>query len=528
VHNAAVINVLAELERAQVEFVPVSQDEVKIVCPFHKDSSPSCCVNTAGKGFNCPVAGCGASGDIISLLCGILKVNRPTMVADLATRYHLTRDKTVSIDVIERWHSNIWKAYPLLKELRNRGVVDELIRRWRLGEHQGRVTIPIWNALKECVNVRRYMPGAPAAQKMLNMKGFGGIRLYPEDQMSYETILLTGGECKAIVAADQLNPHNIGAVCATAGEDNLTTEILNRFKDKNVIVCMDIDDAGQAAAERHCKDLAPLAASVKNLVLPLDKAKHPKGDINDFVGAEQGELFPILDQAVAFVATTQSRNAEDDSPATVLQLHQAYHADNAGKRVVVKATVCSMDLAPYIVPNELTIICRKDQDYCALCPVKLERRDDFSIRPESASVLEFVGTGISGHLEVVKKSVGIPRQCRACDYDVTSHYNVEDVKLSGQLDIQNRDSDSRNLPALCIGKGLELNEGYECTGRMWPHPKNQQAILLISAYKPTEDALSQFTLQQEEAEELTTFWPEQEWSAERIEEKIGNIYADLE
>ena len=80
-------------------------------------------------------------------------------------------------------------------------------------------------------------------------------------------------------------------------------------------------------------------------------------------------------------------------------------------------------------------------------------------------------------------------------------------------------------PAICIGEGLELNESYQLTGRVYPHPKTQQSTLLISKYEPAVDALS--TYKCENLEELKAFQPD-EWTVGGIRKKLNNVYEDFE
>ena len=132
------IAVLAELERCGWAWEYGSETSYKVRCPFHDDQSPSGSVDIETGDFRCFTAGCGASGDFVQFLARVLKTNRATMIAELSTRYDFDEEKIVEGDQVERHHSRIWSAAPMLAELRKRGVSDESIRRWRLGEEKCR------------------------------------------------------------------------------------------------------------------------------------------------------------------------------------------------------------------------------------------------------------------------------------------------------------------------------------------------------------------------------------------------------
>lgn len=522
--NLSNIQALAEFERAGIVYEFAGGDEVKICCPFHADSSPSCFINIYKRLFKCQTAGCEANGDVIDLIARYLKTPRFVVVTDLATRYDLEEGKIIDPQVIERHHQAIWKAEALRNELYRRGLNDQLIRYYRLGEDKGRISIPVTSPTGAYINIRSYLPGAPGKDKMRNMPGYGGADWFPVEQLYYRHIVLTGGECKAIVGAYQLNEHEIGCITVTCGEGNLPAELVKQLAGKLVYVVMDIDAAGRKAAARHCEHIRIVADFVSDILLPLDITKHPKGDLNDFA-AEGGDLKSLIDVCTEYVPDRTDWLKADESEPIPLDLGVAIHAENANKRMLVKGLVSSMDTTPYLIPKEVVIECSKNQKECGICPVYLQKAASFTIPAESPAILEFIGTSDSVQLEVVKKLIGIPKSCRASDFVKLSEYNVEDTFISPQLDMSSKSSDRQPIPAMCVGTGLAMNEAYDMTGKLLANPKNQQATLLISNHKTSVDALSNFQLT--EPEQLGNYWPT-EFSVEAIQEKLDHIYADYE
>lgn len=518
------ISVIAELDRMSVPYQWAGDDEIKIRCPFHVDEHPSCDVSVSKRVFKCHGANCvgSAGGDFVTLMAGILKRPRFLVLEELATRYDLADHKIVEPEAVERWHQDIWLAGPLLAELRKRAVTDEDIVKHKLGEDNGRITIPVTNQRGDVVNVRRYLPGAPGNEKMRNMRGRGSARLFPEDQMSYPAVMLCGGEIKAIVAARQLNPHGVGAVCATMAEDLLPPEMLKRFAGKAVYVCEDIDAHGRAASEKNCIGLKPLAAEVYDVLLPLDAEKFPKGDINDFV-FNGGDLWALIENLEPWAGPLRT-TLHDEEPIK-LHLAAATSAKYAAQRVTVNAIVATMDTAPYVVPKTVIVRCDKSQPFCSVCPAWSSLDGKFEIHPEHGAILAMVSTSKRHLPEALMEAVGVPRACRVCEFDAQTYYNAEDARLTPQLELTERASDARLQPAICIGEGLDLNEPYEFTGRMYPHPMTQQSTLLISRYDPTRDALSTYTPQ--DTESLKTFRP-REWTIAGLDEKLDDLYGDLE
>jgi len=526
------ISALNELERCGCKYEFATDDEVKVLCPFHDDKTPSCSINVKKNLFICHTAGCKATGDIVTFLTKVLNTTRRVMFEDLSTRYEFENVKVIDSSAVERWHNLVWTAKPLLKQLYKRGVTDDLIRQYRIGLDDGRISIPITNSNGLIVNVRRYLPGAPSSEKMKNKRGHGGIRLFPLEQLKYKTIIICGGELKAIVTASKLNKHGIGAITATAGEGNWDPKFNLSFKDKDVYVCLDIDKEGNKSADSLCARLKKDVNSIHKIDLPLDIDKYPTGDVNDYFGVEKKTDKDFL-KLIGSTPEWESKfelSVEDTGKVLDLHLNQASRAEHTGKRIRVKATVAAMDTAPYVIPKDIRISCARDQKVCSVCPVFALPLDDngfvkMSLHPESPAILEMVATSKITQRDAIMAGLRIPT-CKVVEFVPTTYFNVEDIRLAPQLEISSRSVDDILQPALCIGHGLETNEGYEFTGRMYPHPKTQQSVILISESETTCDALSSYQPSDADLKALNVFQPK-EWTVESIDEKLKSIYADL-
>ncbi len=528
------INVVAELERCGWPFEFAGEDEVRCRCPFHEDEMPSCSVNVEKKLFQCQAAGCRKKGDFLTFLAGALKTQRRVVWEELSQRYDFDAEvKVINPATVERYHQALWGAKPMLKELRLRGITEDMLRRHRIGYHNGRVTIPVSNTSGVIVNVRRYLPGAPGPDKMRNTRGHGKVRLYPVEQLSYDTVVVCGGELKAVVSAHHLNPHKIGAVTATAGEGNWEHDFSKRLREKRIYVCFDVDDAGSVGADKVCARVKGDASWVGKVELPLDRDKYPHGDVNDWFGREKAtaEMFLALLESTKEWEPVVAATYRDDEPAVDVHLASAVKAEYTARRVRVKAVISAMDTAPYVIPSKVQTSCTRNQDGCSACPVFAATPDEhgfvsLDISPESPGVIEMVAAPKKAQREAIMASLGVPG-CKTAEFRPVEYFNVEDVRLSPQLEISERQADHIMQPALCVGHGLELNESYQLAGRMFPHPKTQQSVLLISTYVATQDALSNYAPTVDQLGELAVFQPA-EWTVEGMQAKLDELYDDLE
>jgi len=526
------VSVFAELERAGWAFQIISASEIKCVCPFHDDVVPSCSVNVDKRVFKCFAAGCGRSGDILTLLAGMLKTTRAVLWEDVSARYGISEERRIDAEVVERYHKAIWGSGPFLRELYARGLTDDMIREHRIGYGQGRITIPVVDENGAYVNVRRYLPGAPSADKMRSLRGRGHVRLYPVQQLKHDTVVLCGGELKAIVAAALLNDYKIGAVCTTGGEGGWSPEFSPKFRDKRVYVCMDVDRAGSVAAYRLCTYLYNEASWLGIVRLPLSVERYPHGDVNDWVGRERAtakDFKKLLDATEAWVP----RDVDVDlstKEIVPLRLVQATRGEFINRRIAVQGVVAAVDPVPYVVPKRLACKCDRAQKNCQICPLFPQPPNEegisfAEISPEAAGLLETIAAPKKQMRDALAAALRLP-VCKSVTFSPIEYFSVTDVRLTPQLEIANRSGESTMQPAYFVGTDLELNTAYEFKGRVLPDPKTQQAIMLSSSATPVRDALSVYSPTQEELDQLLVFQPKK-WTVESVSSRLESIYADL-
>ncbi|UOF80042.1 DNA directed DNA polymerase [Caudoviricetes sp.] len=524
------IDALAELERIGWRWESSGDNEVKLLCPAHEDSTPSASLNVDTKLWRCMA--CQAKGDIVTFIGYALKTKRSTILVDLGKRYDIAEIKSISPEVVEKHHQKIWESGPLLAELRKRGVSDNAIRAARLGFFEGRITIPIYDVAGNVVNLRRYLPGA-AEMKMLNAKGFSKPQLYQASQLAkHRDVWVCGGELKALVVSDLLADKKIAAVASTHGEGSWQQEWLALFKGKRVWVCMDIDGAGQRAARLLANMLSSFAEKVRIITLPLDKTKHPKGDINDFVGQEKAtgdDLLRLMSLAKDWIPEKIYEEVEKGTKEVTLD--KIGSPSNIGYRLQFEAIISAADTTPYLVPKEVDVSCSRDQPLCAQCPVKLREQDDrgyvrMEISTVSRGIVEMVNAAKSSQRLAVRDSLQIP-DCKTVDFVTVSHMSATDVRLSPQLQIGSEGGGNIQQPALIVDRRIELNSPQRLRGKMYPHPRTQQAVLVVDESEDAADSLSTFSPSEGELRELDKYRPADD-SYEALREKLDYIWASLE
>jgi hypothetical protein len=536
--NIEAINALAELERIGVGWEQAGEGEIRVCCPVHEDETPSVNLNVEKNLWKCHAASCGAKGDIVSFLAYSLECERGTAIADLSERYDLGLVKTISPDRVEQWHSKIGKVEVLRKELYDRGLDDQDIRRYRLGVDQGRITIPIPDEGGRYVNVRKYLPGAPGPKKMQNTRGYTGTALYPVKQLEFDQVVICGGEVKAIATARRLNPHGIGALCVTAGEGSWEPSFTPKFRGKHVYVMMDIDAGGRVAARKVAAQVCWEAGSVRIVQLPLDSDKHPKGDVNDWIaegGTDEDLVKIVVEESQRYIHETAEDEELADREVHDVSLAESTKADMVGRRIRVEAVVAAMDTTPYLVPRTVGVSCTRDQPNCTYCPVKpldpdeATGKTELTIKGTSMGLLELVNSPTRHQREATRSALRIP-PCKVASFTVRDHYNVTDARLNPQIHHSGDNTDHVVQAGYVVSpdrRAVELNQEYRLQGRVFPHPRNQQAVLLLDTVEQSADSLTSFTPDPEDLGPLIDFRPK-EWTTAGVQEALDRRYDDLE
>lgn len=526
------INAVAELERLSWPWVHLNESEIRVRCPAHDDDKPSAALNTQSNVWMCHASQCKAKGDIISFIALATKTNRQTVIVDLSKRYELDDIKVINPELIERFHKRIGEAGPLLQALYDRGVTDELIRKARIGFYDGRITIPVWDRNGHVVNVRRYLPGAPGPDKMRNTQGYGKPAIYQVDQLlKYESSWFCGGEMKALVASSFLNPLGVGAFSVTSGEGTWNTQWNALLADKRIYICMDVDQAGETASRRIAMQTRNAAKDVRIIRLALDREKHPKGDINDWVATEHAG---VEDFKAAMQSSIEIKH--NDMPADTIvgsrdvRLHNVRTHDHLGYELRFTAVVTTLAKEAYFVPAEISVSCTRDQPGCHMCPVASIKPDDegmtrMTIPKYSAGILELVGCPKGGVSRAIRDALGIPA-CKVATFIESSCYTVYDAQLAPQLEMSASDGADLTIQAFIVDKEPRSAQNYAMKGRVYPHPRNRVISLVVTEFEETEDTLYNYAPTNEELDELKVFQVADE-SIQGIEAKLNEVYADL-
>ena len=477
-----------------------NNEEVKVLCPFHEDTHPSASINTYKDLFHCWVCNIGYNEEqFIARINGISNSD----ALKLLNKYQ----------VQDKWEVEkglLWSDQTMLTKVMSLGFSKELIEEMKLGlikDEFGKkyLGIPIYynNIL---VDVRRY--NIMKYENQPKMKSNDNARvgwLVPYDKFlsSNEICYLFEGE-KDMLMARELG---INAYTLTGGAGAVPNEyVINAFKDKDIVICYDNDDAGHKGMESIYKELKDIVKSIKYIEIG-DVVKEDKEDFYDYIHKYNGNIFEFysLDQ--------HHFNLKEIDSIKISTIKDALKDSKIKKDLRSIVTVTSEFSDPYSVPTVVEIEKVKDTGTKLDTMFENEKRTWFLEKSNMQDMLELI--------EVNAKTVELNAKFRSYLNVPAKEPGIEikpkELKTIFKSIITDKDYDGSGV-SLDIYSFEKLNVGsqYVIDYKIYPHPtKNQKLIAVAFNVKLINDS-NNYTINKEK---LSVFK-----SDGNIKERLDRLY----
>ncbi len=322
---------LVDFIAGYTKITPAGIDNFKAVCPFHNEKTPSLMISRSKQIWKC--FGCGAGGDIFDFAMKMEGLDFSQALHMLAGKAGVTLDrqsnpqsnaKTKLMEVC-RWAAAFWhkilvdaeQAQPVRDYLLNRGIEETSWEDWQLG-----YALDKWDSLyqflikkgfkaQDLVQAGLVVPKKsgvgyydrfrhriifPIQDVSGQVVGFGGRALDPQEPAKYlnspqtpiynksqvvyglyqaknqikqqDAAIVVEGYMD-VIPSHQLGIKNVVAISGTA----LTAEQLKLLKrySQNLLLSLDMDQAGQLAAKRSLELALASDCNVNMIVLPAGK-----------------------------------------------------------------------------------------------------------------------------------------------------------------------------------------------------------------------------------------------------------------
>lgn len=498
-----------DLESFYSRFISVKKrigSEILTSCPFHEDEHESLSINLETGLWKCHASSCKhfSGGNAIQFYAYIKGIPVEQAAEELVLYYDI---KEVS-DEIDRFTGKALDDFN--KKLRNSPVaLDYLTRvcgwsqatidKFKIGYDGDRYWIPIYEN-GELVNVRKYKPDHKT--KMLGMIGKNDARIWPIENLDAEKVYIMEGEKDCILA----NQLGLNAVTVTGGAGTFKNEWAPLFKDKEVIICYDIDEAGTRGAKVVAEFVVGQAQKVKIIALPITDPEN--ADFTNYVVDNKKTLedFNLLEENTGPFASQMIRKIDMDNNIYDAELADASKKEYYFKRIRVKAVVAGKDLAPYLVPKRLKVNCLQGKKVCAFCGVGM-RGGCFEVvfNEESPDILRLVNCTDMQQERAIRERLEVYGNCSAYTYEVLEAQNIEEISLIPEIKYSNDIREYVVRKAYFLGFGCKANQSYELVGITLPHPQTQYATHLIYDAAESDSSVEMFCLTDEIKQQLEVF-----------------------
>ena len=292
-----------DIEEIVHTYFPEWQPDGMVVCPFHDDTKASLHISPEGKA-KCHSGQCGWSAsniiDFFSKIEGVTYDKARWLLYEMVV-------KTIPESRVDTYKKQIWGGFksftlgkaPCIRYLLNtRKLGSTTIGKYGIGydTKTKRITIPIYDQFNRCVNIRKigWTKKQRDFAKALNTKGYGKVRLYPENQIINEKkIVLVEGEWDMLIGRQAGLP----TATWTGGAGGWNDEFAWLFQDKIVFILYDNDRAGVEGAynqELRISEIADWVEVCSPLSLNVGK------DLSEWYGNRVMGMDSFVDHVINF------------------------------------------------------------------------------------------------------------------------------------------------------------------------------------------------------------------------------------
>ncbi|KKN43306.1 hypothetical protein LCGC14_0704580 [marine sediment metagenome] len=489
---------------------------ITVSSPFRDDLNPSFSVNLDNGVWKDHATG--ESGNVFTYIEKLKNLNRKEATLYLCSYLNIAYEKN-SIKKIEymKLHNSLLDDKKSQKWLEDkRGISIQTIVRFKLGVEKDRITIPIFDEVGDCLNIRKHSIKKNKNKVISYRTGYGSNRLFNVDNLKKnKDIILCEGELDCIL----LNQLGYNALTNTTGVGKWLPYWNKLFINKVVYICYDCDIAGIKGSKLVAKNLIGLAKEVWIVKLPYETRDANGLDITDYfvVDNRDEKDFDILLQN-----SQQYQKIDAKSSGTLeykdVGLEEAGLDENYYMPVRFSAIVSGMDLSPFLIPRKIKITCEMDLGVaCAYCPVAIYNKGTgkeatlfytFDPKNNSAEILEMINISKEKLYKTSKRTVGIPDKCNIFESEVSEARNVQEIRMIPIIDYSASEQRYIIRSGFVIGRTVECNRSYVFKGITLPNPKTQYVTHLIITTESSIDSISSFKMTPEIYKVLSIFKPE--------------------
>ena len=498
-------------------FPNLTMGENTVLCPFHKETTPSMQINTVQKIFHC--FGCGEAGTENDFTQKYFGINR--------NQVNTFKELLFKSDSLEDFNNfakegNYYKSNFTYLDLIKLGVTEDVLEQLNVGcevisecdDETGivqikpnlkstRLVFPI--IIKDrIIDLRTYTTDKAIKPKSSSKAGVSGglvlpYHLWIDDNRP--TIICEGEKDMAIARSRGYNAISLG------GCNNIPTVMIDSFKDRYVYIVYDNDAPGKSGAIKLASALYSVTkyiyiANIGNYV------KEDKEDITDFFtkyAYKNSDFDKMLEDAVLFDSVAQENYIKESYPEVSLnEASTTYLGKIVRSNVQVMATYEDQYSVPsyaqFLKENtgskdEFNTKRKGDTEFWSLQKHNFEdilvlTDNNLKKGQINDNLRQIVGWG---NEDFVKVTTSNPKTIfKACVADCTESIVAKDIK--------------RTEFTCYTDEKLEAGKNYQIIYKVVPHPyKGQQQVLIVLEVKESGDVVTSFEVTPDIVKDLSVF-----------------------
>lgn len=375
----------------------------------------------------------------------------------------------------ENQHKSLLENQNVLDKLNDLKITKEAIDELNLGYMTNCLATPVFKNGK-LINIARYNinknPNYPKVRYNENTNS-GDIIPFDIWKKDYRATIICEGEKDMIVARSQ----GFNAITLTGGsQSSLQSEYFEYFKDRDVYICYDNDDAGVRGAkklykdiQKHCKNV--YVADISSVCV------EPKEDITDFFvkyNKDYDAFKYLLLNKARKLSQKELEEVKTKYEIPFSKIETNIEQSKFGKLLKSTLQIIATCTETYSVP-----------EYAMFTPIEPEEK--------STSKAWYIGNSRENFLElmegkVIKKQVpdiiaeqlGLSSKWQKYyNYEIGSLQTIYKVSVTDVAN-ENDDKASEFTLELYAKQPLEIGNIYEITYRLYPHPKQGRRTIAIA------------------------------------------------
>lgn len=550
-----------------------SENEFKVICPFHEDKNPSLHFNINKGAWHCKNPTCRKGRTLASLLSGITGRTTEDILDEWKSLYpNAFSINPVNPQVIAKEHIELLKFLEdpvnsksnLKKALDKRGITTDVVQYGSLGMHMSGdgIKIPVFLPSGIATNVRIYRPDVSGRRKFENMKGRGEPLLYNSKDLKHDIVWACGGEMKALVPSYMFSEagEDIGCISWTCGEPNFEASWAPRFKDKVVYICMDADTVGFASASRTAELISSYAKAVYIIRLPFSPDQN-LNDLSDYIVANKcnvEDLKILMNSALEYqkgqevTIEAPSFDSVRKTPITELRSLEGNYVPVKFDGQMVGMLYDQVTKRPEsTLPTSVRVRCsmQHPDSICEFCAIKRGSlgtlikegphkdklfNSDIKVNIHSPEITKYFGVPGKRRITEILNEAGIPKDCSIKQIDETgsSYAQAYKVFIEEPDTDSNDDTGNNTVEAIVLESDTcetsSFSSGAQTTfsGYLYVDETTGARNVYILEAGDSSNNLDSVSFSDGDIEDMEVFQP-RSWEAVEVEDKLYSIANSL-